>query len=139
MFGTQRIPVGKVKTSLQRVANEYDIRLGLLFGSTVRSESTPISDVDVAILFERESGDYVSIALKIADEPQKEIHKEVDVVPLNTAPPALKYLVASEGELLYEKDEWYLRFYSQALREYFDFLYYLRQHTKRARRYLGVE
>ncbi|HEY6140167.1 MAG TPA: nucleotidyltransferase domain-containing protein [Thermoanaerobaculia bacterium] len=80
------------------------IAYALLFGSMARGDTTPSSDVDVAIgLRSGATFDLHDIGGLIF-ELQRAVGRDVDVVILNEAPPGLAYRIFRDGRLLVEKD-----------------------------------
>lgn len=111
---------------LRAVAAEQDDILALyLFGSYASGSPGPLSDVDLAVLFEptvprvlygeRRIALFSRVAAVLRTD-------EVDIVVLNAAPPLLLYQVLRRSVLLYEKDSARrARFAAQAIRQYLDF------------------
>jgi len=80
------------------------IAYALLFGSTARGDTTPFSDVDVAIgLRSGVKLDAHDIGGLVVDL-ERAAGREVDLVILNGAPPGLAYRVFRDGRVLVEKD-----------------------------------
>jgi uncharacterized protein len=76
-----------------------------LFGSAARGETGPLSDVDVAILFEEEVAPEarLELAAALVEELERGAPR-VDLVILDEAPPALRHRVLLDGILLLERD-----------------------------------
>jgi len=71
--------------------------LGLsVFGSTVRNEGTPKSDVDILIDFDAKKGLFVFIGLK--DYLEDILQCDVDLVTKNALHPALKDRILQEAK-----------------------------------------
>ena len=80
------------------------IAFALLFGSTARGETTPFSDVDVAIgMKPGERLDAYAIGELMASLEQV-AGRDVDLVLLDEAPPGLAYRAFRDGRLLFEAD-----------------------------------
>lgn len=99
------------------VFKEQGTELVLLFGSAVSGTTHKRSDIDLAFLFDRPA-DILALTNKV-------IHllrtSNVDVVDLRRAPPLLRYVVAKNGRVLYERKEGLFNaFYSLAFRMYVD-------------------
>ena len=94
-----------------------DLRLLILFGSTVTGRSHANSDVDVAVLCDREADlDAIFVALA----PRLESSR-VDLVDLKHAGPLLSFQVARSGVLVFEREPAEFRqFQSLASRRYVD-------------------
>ena len=100
----------------------YPVRLAYLFGSEAQRQTTPLSDVDVAIYLDepdpvQRSKVYSSM---LFDLTRALGNGEVDLVFLNDAPPLFAYQIIT-GRLLYSADEEErVTFEAHTLREYFD-------------------
>ena len=106
-------------------ARESDVLALYLFGSYASGRPGPLSDVDLAVLFEpsvprdRYTERRIALFGRAAAVVQTDA---IDLVVLNTAPPLLTYQVLRGGVLLYEKDSTLrARFAALAIRRYLDF------------------
>jgi predicted nucleotidyltransferase len=72
-----------------------DVRLAYVFGSVARGRARPRSDVDVAILFVRESKP--SVMDELTEELEDAAGRRVDLIDLATASPLLAHQVVSTG------------------------------------------
>lgn len=93
------------------------------FGSRARGEATASSDVDLAVLLDREVSLREELHLRstVVEELRRD---DVDLVVLNGAPPLLRYEVVSAGDRLSARDEEAAdRFEENAVREAFDTAY----------------
>jgi predicted nucleotidyltransferase len=98
------------------------IAFALIFGSAARDQLTPFSDVDVAV------GLRAGVTLDASDigalvsRLEAAVHRDVDLVIMNEAPPGLAYRVFRDGRLIVERDR-YARVARQAraIVEYLDF------------------
>lgn len=73
-----------------------------IFGSVARGEERPDSDVDLAVLCDP------ALALEravVMDQVGRAIGRDVDVIDLRTAPPALAWEILTTGRLVVEQDE----------------------------------
>lgn len=104
---------------LQSIAEQYDLRLIVLFGSQVRERTHTGSDADVAIWTERSLS--AEERLELWGTLTRLFQAEVDLTTLNRAEPLLLYQVASTGRLLYESEEWaWENLKSYGYRQYWD-------------------
>lgn len=100
----------------------YPVTLAYLFGSAVREQRTPLSDVDIAVYLDepdhaRRAKVYTSLLL---DLKQALGDDSVDLVYLNDTSPALAYQIIT-GRLLYCADERQrVTVETRTLRDYFD-------------------
>jgi predicted nucleotidyltransferase len=86
-----------------RLATLPGVVTAYLFGSHARQTAGPLSDVDVAVLLDRDSA--TSELDVIAATRQAVAPRRADVVVLNDAPAALAFRVLRDGQLLIDKDE----------------------------------
>ena len=73
-----------------------------IFGSVARGEDLPDSDVDLAVLCEPALGLERAIVM---DQVGRIVGRDVDLVDLRTAPPALAWEILTTGRLVDERDE----------------------------------
>jgi len=96
-----------------------EVLLGYMFGSFVEGRLTNESDVDIALLFEKEPDfpTLVSIMNGITDITGR----KVDIVVLNYASPIIRMQVLKRGRLLKKtNDKIYNDFFLRAVKEYDD-------------------
>ena len=112
------------KEKFVSVAEQYNLKLIVLFGSRARNETTKLSDIDIAVLAQDVSSlNNAKSQLSLIFDLQYIMKDEgdIDLVILNSASPFLKYQVAMEGITLYEQSEdYFLKFAIQAMKEYED-------------------
>lgn len=103
-----------------------------LFGSVARGTARPDSDVDVAVLCERDPPPTLDAsAAAVGGDIEAATGFPVDLVILNRAPVDLIHRVLRDGVLLVERDrDARVRFEVKARNEYFD----LKPHPDRYRR-----
>jgi len=130
------------KEKISLLAAQYNLALVILFGSHSREESTPMSDTDIAVLIDTNARD-ISYKLELAMllDFQKVVNNgEVDLVLLNKATPFLKYQVAMEGELLFEKqNDLYVEFMTKAMKEYEDVRHFEKYYNEILDEFLGQQ
>ena len=80
----------------RRELNEYGVKNIAIFGSVVRHEEKPDSDIDLLIDFDSKRGLFVFIDLKAYLE--KLLGKKVDLVTRNALHPALKDKIIREAQ-----------------------------------------
>ena len=73
-----------------------------IFGSVARGEDRPDSDIDLAVLCEPALGLERAIVM---DQVGRIVGRDVDLVDLRTAPPALAWEILTTGRLVDERDE----------------------------------
>ena len=94
-----------------------------LFGSHAKKKSHAKSDIDLAILFDKNTvSKALDRSLKITCDLMKLLNRDkVDIVTLNTANPILKNQVYKYGFLLFCKDQIeVIRFKARTFLEYLD-------------------
>lgn len=91
--------------ALGELANKYDLKLIILFGSQVNGRIHQESDYDIAFLSNRELslseqsgfGEGLMPILRIKDE------RFVNIVDMKTAGPLMLYSITSKGKVLFER------------------------------------
>lgn len=115
------------QAKLAKLAKKYKIKLVYIYGSHARDQATPMSDIDLGIVFEEELSkkDFLTNQLKFGVEIEKKFDLEkVDVRNLNLYSPRFRFSVYSEGKLIYSKDEnTRIDFQLKAIHEYNDHKY----------------
>ena len=110
---------------LGEVLSSFDVIVCYLYGSVVRKQQTPLSDIDLAILMGRGSSavERGRKSLKITNAIANILDaQEIDVRVLNDSPLEHRYNVIKEGRVIYSNDERErIEFESITLMEYFDF------------------
>jgi len=96
------------------------------FGSTVRGQGGPLSDLDIAILVDERAPSPVNllrIELLLAYEFQKHLKvPEVDLLTLNHQRLSLQQAILRTGRLIYEADAKYrVQFMQKVIQAYLDF------------------
>ena len=112
----------------KRRLKNLEVEIVFLFGSTITATQTPLSDIDIGVVFknfekiksniERFYGEIFNLFLdefKIKEE-------KLDLVFLQEAPFSLQCKAITEGEILYCRDPEFLATYIEhVLKYYFDF------------------
>ena len=118
--------VERLKTNIGPILDSYPIKLAYLYGSAAAGNLTPLSDVDVALVADREliPGERLKLMLEIEVElaDRCDIHN-ADVRIINDAPLVFRGRVACDGILLYARDEAArIEFETTTRDAYFDYL-----------------
>jgi predicted nucleotidyltransferase len=118
--------VERLKANIGSILESYPIRLAYLYGSAAAGNSTPFSDVDIALVADRElvPRERLKLMLEIEVElaDQCDIH-DADVRIINGAPLVFRGRVACDGILLYARDEaTRIEFETTTRDAYFDYL-----------------
>jgi predicted nucleotidyltransferase len=111
----------KITSIAERLPN---LKLLILFGSRARGEDRPDSDWDFAVLYDKNFDKLESSYLDLfplLGELFNVNRDRIDIVELNHCSPLMKYQVARDGKVIYEKNIGdFLRFHLQAWKEYAD-------------------
>lgn len=95
-----------------------EVRLLVLFGSVARGDAGPRSDVDLGVLLDPYSA---ALRFKVDAVLGRAAGREVDTVLLDDAPPLLRFEIAKEGVLLFEREEGlWTRFKAKAMIDWWD-------------------
>jgi predicted nucleotidyltransferase len=112
---------------VERLKSDGEIVAFYLFGSYAADRQTPASDIDLAVLLDRDLPPHRHFEKKLqllSIITSELMTDEIDLVVLNQAPPALAYRVVREGKLLFEKEDGKAQrvsFQTRVWDRYFDF------------------
>jgi predicted nucleotidyltransferase len=96
--------VSLTKEIFERLVADFpEVTLAYLFGSQVKGEVGPLSDYDIAVLFESYS-DGGELRGALGSALATALGTRIDVVFLNRAPIELAYAIIAEGIIIYERD-----------------------------------
>ncbi len=124
------------KAKVNRIAQEYGLRLVLLFGSEVSGKSHQKSDVDVAVMFEDMTVAKEELLDCMADM-QKVFHeREIDLGLINGADPLFLKKALENCELLYGEPRALAELKIYAFRRYIDHKRFLKMEEEYIRRLL---
>ncbi len=122
--------VERLRQALPGLLAGTPVRMAYLFGSTAEGRTTPLSDVDIALVFDPQPGGgwtaYRQLMLEMDIEAGLEdccrlYHSDVRII--NHAPLMLRGRVVQRGCLLYSADEDFrIGFETLTLKEYLDWL-----------------
>lgn len=118
------------RKELDRIFQKEGVVLAYLFGSQARGTTSPMSDIDIAVLFSDEipREEQFHKKLAIGSKLDTIFHINTDIVGLNTAPPLLKHRAVLYGTLIFAQDKSLQRtFQLRVLQEYEDFAYHLKK------------
>ncbi len=135
-FPTEADWVGKGEKTVQEITTEeigtvlnpYPfIVAAYQFGSTVRGQAGPLSDLDIAIVVDEQSAppatDLLRLELLLSHELQRRLNAhEVDLITLNHQRISLQHAVLRTGRLIYDANATYrIRFVQKIIQAYLDF------------------
>ena len=93
-----------------------EVQLGVVFGSSARGTASGPSDIDIGVV-----GVAPSRLPALAVRLGRLAGREVDLIPLETAPPLLRFEIARDGVLLVERTEGLWRaFQTRAMVDWWD-------------------
>lgn len=89
---------------IEKIALDFELRLIYLFGSKAKDISTPLSDIDIAILIDNyENQDLRQIILDLIFEFSQLFKSDkIDLLILNEASLAIQFKVISESKPLFQ-------------------------------------
>jgi predicted nucleotidyltransferase len=107
--------------SLRSAFASYPVIAAYLFGSQASGATSPLSDVDIAVVLAPDAASPGTIQANLTSDLMLALNRsDIDLAILNAAPPLLKQRAIS-GRLLYCRDELArVRFEVAARREYLD-------------------
>lgn len=113
--------------ALQRYfGGRTDVIAAYLFGSVARGEARPSSDVDVGVILRAGKPKDLDAYGKVVDmqsDLEEALRCDVDVVPMNQAPPDLLHRILRDGVCVRDSDTMArVAFELHARNEYFDLL-----------------
>lgn len=89
-----------VKPHIAKLAEKYGLSLVVLFGSQATERTQHKSDIDIAVLGEQDIDRLrVGIVLEAVLE-----RSDVEVIDMRTASPTMRYVIARDGKVLYERN-----------------------------------
>ncbi len=87
-----------LESLIERLKSHDKVLAVILFGSTIRGKTTPLSDVDIAVVVEDPT-----------PEDEAELgslySQKIDLVLFHRLPPYIQFEVLREGKILYLRDE----------------------------------
>lgn len=103
-------------------AGQPVVAAAFVFGSTVRGDDRPASDVDVAVLLDHGHAEDVLIRARLTSELMGVLGRsDVDVTILNSAPPLLLHRVLRDGHVVFARSNAVIAdFTIQAFQQYVD-------------------
>ena len=118
----------------KKIIKGLSVSSAYIFGSRASGKSGPLSDYDVAVLFDEKISPrrYFGLKLKLIGEFSVFFKSDkIDLVILNNAPLILAMNVISHGKILFDKDKKYrTAFETYKMSLYFDRLPYEERHIQ---------
>lgn len=117
----------ELKHKLKSILEQYPVVFGYIFGSQATKKTGPLSDLDLAVFFEKSITPKrrQELRFKMEQNLSKKLKIPVEVIPLNDAQPVLEKEVVYKGELIYSKNETARTHYeARAISRWLDWKYY---------------
>lgn len=115
---------------IETVFKKYGVKIIYLFGSHVRGEKTPLSDVDVGIVFGDiclKNNDPITVFTELYEVFKlylKIQNQKIDLVYLQETPLSLQMGVIQNGKVIYSESEEFRTDYEEyVMRHYMDWKY----------------
>lgn len=106
----------------QYFLNRHDVAAALLFGSYGTPYQTPLSDVDIAVLFKPGQNINLKHELSVASDLTAITGEEdINLLSLNKAPLTLQFEVLLTGKVLVKKDFYLEDFHEHVCKRYADY------------------
>ena len=94
--------VKSIKTKLSGFWKDKPIKKAYLFGSVVRQELTPTSDIDILVELDNTKTIGMIEYIKIMEALEKLLLRKVDLVATDGLSPYIKPVIDKEKRLIYE-------------------------------------
>jgi hypothetical protein len=109
-----------------------ELMAAYLFGSVARGTARAASDVDIAILLERDPPPtFEALSLDLEGDLERLLGRPVQLVVLNRAPVDLIHNVLRDGQIVLDRDRSArIRFEVRARAEYLDLVPFLRRYRR---------
>jgi len=94
-----------IKSTMEKLSR-YPIVFAYLFGSEAKSQSTKLSDIDLAVFTDKNitKAERFDIRLRLTNELSATAGKRVDLIVMNDIPVQLAYEVIKHGKVIFSKD-----------------------------------
>lgn len=107
------------KLEITKIAQKYNLRFVILYGSYAKNQARPDSDIDLAVLGNK-LVDFQQIVDLNNDFIDLFKFDEIDVKSLHKTNPLFRYQVVKYGVLLFGDEHDYNQFKAYAFRDYID-------------------
>jgi len=116
----------KIDEIIDELKKNKKVEAICLFGSYVKGNVKPFSDIDICIITER------NISKQVKEEILSNSSKKIDISIFWDLPPVMRFRVIKEGKLLYKKDDLKLqRIKIDTFKTYLDFRPIIKKHCSR--------
>lgn len=128
------IELEKYLLDIKKILAKHSVLFAYLFGSYATGLSGKLSDLDIAVFFDKKLSpkERFDKKIKIMSDISALLKKdEIDVVVLNDAYPLLEHRIIKQGELLFSSSEKErVEYEVRATMRYLDFKFFLEKYTE---------
>ena len=108
------------KRKISQIAENYNIKMMVVFGSQISGKTHQGSDLDIGILLNQEPSSYHSL-LNVQSELKKVFSKfKIDLRYLHNTTPYFLFEAVYKGELLYGSNYEYAKLCAKAFKQFVD-------------------
>jgi len=109
----------KQQEKINKIGKKYNLKLAVIYGSFAKGKNRQTSDLDIAVLGEREL-DFKTILELYSEFSDVFRDKEIDIKSLHRVDPFFRYQVMRDSILIYGKSLEYHNFKAYAFQAYMD-------------------
>ncbi len=109
----------KQQEKINKIGKKYNLKLAVIYGSFAKGKNRQTSDLDIAVLGEREL-DFKTILELYSEFSDVFRGKEIDIKSLHRVDPFFRYQVMRDSILIYGEPLEYHNFKAYAFRAYMD-------------------
>ncbi|MDI6735185.1 MAG: nucleotidyltransferase family protein [bacterium] len=93
----------KIESKIIPLLKEYDVQKAAIFGSFVRDEQRPDSDLDILVEFKDKENKTLFDLVGLELDLQELLNRKVDVLTYRSIHPLLKDYIIEEQQVFYEE------------------------------------
>jgi predicted nucleotidyltransferase len=93
-----KLDIEQIKKTIVPILQRYGVSKAALFGSSVRNQMRPDSDVDILVQIDSDISLLDFVGLKI--ELEEELKRNVDIVEYDTIKPLLRKVILKEQKVI---------------------------------------
>lgn len=120
--------INEQKFKISKIAEKFQLKLIVIFGSFAKGKNRANSDLDIAVLGAKQISFEKQIDL--TGELSRVFSKDVDLTVLNRANPLLLFQVNKNPVLLYGDQKEFLKFKLYSFKAYHDYAPYFKMEKK---------
>lgn len=118
---------------LSDIISKCPVIIAYLFGSEVKGESGPLSDIDIAVFIDKDidKSERFDLRLRLSNEISSIMGRTIDLIVMNDAPVQLSYEIIKHGVLIVCSDQSSrVDMEAEILFRYLDRRYYDKRHAE---------